>query len=37
VDWVSLSRALPKNLPNNKDERHLVNAILGVWNATSPQ
>ena len=37
VDWVSLSRALPKNLPNNKDERHLVNAILGVWNGSLPQ
>ena len=33
IDWTKVLSALPKTLPNSKNEGHVLNAIMGVWNA----
>ena len=32
VDWAGFTRSLPTHLPTNRNERHLLNAILSIWN-----
>jgi len=32
VDWAGFTRSLPTHLPTNRNEKHLLNAILSVWN-----
>jgi hypothetical protein len=33
IDWTKVLSALPKTLPDSKNEGHVLNAIMGVWNA----
>jgi len=34
IDWSKVLNSLPRTLPNNKNEEHVLNALLSVW--TSP-
>jgi hypothetical protein len=32
IDWTKVLSALPKTLPDSKNEGHVLNAIMSVWN-----
>ena len=32
IDWTKVLSALPKTLPDSKSEKHVLDAIMGVWN-----
>jgi len=31
IDWSKVLNSLPRTLPNNKNEEHVLNALLSVW------
>jgi len=37
IDWTKVLTALPKSLPSNKNEKHVLDAIMGVWKAGEGQ
>jgi hypothetical protein len=37
IDWTQVLSNLPKALPSDKNEKHVVEAIMGVWKANNEQ
>jgi len=37
IDWTQVLTNLPKSLPSNKNEKHVVEAIMGVWKNNNSQ